>query len=222
MYFTQDFLDFFTELAGNNQKEWFDDNRKRYFTSVKEPFENFVGDLVMALQNIDPSIQTNPKDCIFRINKDIRFSKDKSPYKIDRSAVLSKYGRKNKEYPGYYIRLSPESCQIGGGAYFLQKENLLFLREKILFNSDEWHELIANKKFKKHFKYGIQGNKNKIIPREFRGKELTSDYIMNKQFYYMSEHSSDIVLREDLVKYCLDRYKSTLKIKNFMTEVFES
>jgi len=222
MYFAKDFLDFFTELAGNNHKEWFDDNRRRYHTSVKEPFENFVGDLVMALQNIDPTIQPNPKDCIFRINKDIRFSKDKSPYKIDRSASLSKYGRRNKEYPGYYVRLSPESCQIGGGAYFLKKENLLFLREKILFNSDEWHELISDKKFIKHFKQGIQGEKNKITPREFKGKELTSDYIMNKQFYYMSDHSPDIVLREDLIKYCLDRYKSTLKIKNFMAEVFES
>jgi len=222
MYFNQDFLDFFIELAANNQKEWMDDNRARYHSSVKGPFENFVGDLVLGLHKIDSSIQPNPKDCIFRINKDIRFSKDKSPYKTDRSAVLSKFGRKNKEYPGYYVRLSPESCQIGGGAYSLQKENLLFLREKILFNADEWHALIADKKFIKHFKKGVQGEKNKLIPREFKGKELTSDYIMNKQFYFMSDHSPDIILRKDLVQYCLDRHKTTLKIKNFMAEVFES
>ncbi len=222
MYFTQDFLDFFIELAGNNQKEWFDDNRARYHSSIKEPFENFIADLVLALQKVDPTIQPNPKDCIFRINKDIRFSKDKSPYKTDRSAILSKYGRKNKEYPGYYVRLSPESCQIGGGAYYLQKENLLFLREKILYNPDEWHSLLEDKNFKKHFKNGIEGEKNKILPKEFKGKELTSDYIMNKQFYYMSDHSSDIILKDDLIKYCVDRHKATLKIKNFMAEIFES
>ena len=72
-----------------------DDNRARYHSSVKKPFENFVSDLVIGLHKIDSSIQPNPKDCIFRINKDIRFSKDKSPYKTDRSAVLSKFGRKN-------------------------------------------------------------------------------------------------------------------------------
>ncbi len=222
MYFTQDFIDFFKELAGNNHKDWFDDNRKRYHETIKEPFEGFVSELVSALHRIDKSITPNPKNCIFRINRDIRFSKDKTPYKTDRSAIISPYGRKDKEYPGYYIRLSPETCFIGGGAYYLQKDNLLFLREKIQMNADEWHKLIEDKKFKKYFPQGIVGEKNKIMPRELKGREITSDYILNKQFYYMSEHKNDIILRDDLVEYCVERYATTLKIKNFMAEVFES
>jgi len=222
MYFNQDFIDFFKELAGNNHKDWFDDNRKRYHSSVKEPFEAFIEGLVSALQRVDKSITPNPKDCIFRINRDIRFSKDKTPYKTDRSAVISPYGRKNKEYPGYYVRLSPETCFIGGGAYYLQKDNLLFVREKILMNSDKWHKLIAEKPFKKYFKEGVLGEKNKVMPKDLKGREVTSDYIFNKQFYYMSEHPKDIILREDLVEYCVERHAATFKIKNFMAEVFES
>ncbi len=222
MYFTSDFTAFFKELAAQNHKDWFDDNRKRYHSSIKEPFENFIADLIIATQKIDPTIQPNPKDCIFRINRDIRFSKDKAPYKLDRSAIISKYGRKDKELPGNYVRLSPETCEIGGGAYFLQKENLLFLREKISQNAKKWERLISDDRFLSYFPSGIQGEKNKMTPKEFKGAPLASEYIMNKQFYYMSSHSPEIILREDLIDYCVKRFKSTLKIKNFMAEVFES
>lgn len=222
MHFNQDFIQFFKDLAGQNHKDWFDENRKRYHTSVKEPFENFIADLIVALQKVDPTIQPNPKDCIFRINRDVRFSKDKTPYKTDRSAILSKHGRKDKEYPGFYVRLSPDTCEIGGGAYFLQKENLLFLREKISQNSTKWNKLISDKQFLGVYPKGVQGERNKMVPREFKGSPLTSDYILNKQFYYMSSHPSDIILRDDLIDYCVEKFTASLKVKNFMADVFES
>lgn len=222
MHFNQDFLDFFKELAAHNHKDWFDDNRKRYHTSVKEPFENFVGDLIIATQKIDPTIAAEPKNCIFRINKDIRFSKDKTPYKTDRSAIISKYGRKDKEFPGGYVRLSPESCQIGGGAYFLQKDNLLFTREKIANNLKEWDSISNAKSFKKYFKQGIQGEKNKIAPKEFKPLVEECPDILNKQFYYMADHKSDIILNPKLVDLCVEHYAAALEVKNFIAEVFES
>ncbi len=222
MYFTQDFIDFFKELAGHNHKDWFDDNRKRYTTSIKEPFENFVGDLIIATQKIDKTIEPAAKDCIFRINKDIRFSKDKTPYKTDRSAIVSKKGRKDKEYPGNYIRLSADGCSIGGGAYYLQKDNLLFTREKIAQNTKKWEEIINDKNFASHFPSGIEGEKNKVLPKELREAAASCDYIFNKQFYYMSEHPSDIILRKDLVNYCVEHFQAALEVKNYIAEIFES
>ena len=115
-YFSKDFLDFFKELAANNNKDWFDANRKRYDKSVKEPFKAFVADLISESQKIDPSIDIEAKDAIFRINRDIRFSKDKTPYKLDRSAIISAAGRKDHSIPGFYIALGPDKTYLGGGA----------------------------------------------------------------------------------------------------------
>ena len=98
-YFSEDFLRFFKELAGNNNKEWFDLNRKRYFKEVKDPFHHFIEDLIAAVQKEDSNVNIAPKDAIFRINRDVRFSKDKTPYKLQVSAIISKGGKKDKVSP---------------------------------------------------------------------------------------------------------------------------
>ena len=116
-YFTQDYLDFFKELAAHNHKEWFDVNRKRYENVVKKPFQIFVDDLIESISKIDSEIQITSKEAIFRINRDIRFSKDKIPYKLNNSAIISKEGRVNKSYPGLYMELGPEHLSIYGGLY---------------------------------------------------------------------------------------------------------
>jgi uncharacterized protein (TIGR02453 family) len=89
VYFEKDYFEFFKELAANNHKEWFDVNRSRYHSSVKEPFDKFIADLITEVHKIDKKIEIAPKDAIFRINRDIRFSKDKTPYKLNRSAIIS-------------------------------------------------------------------------------------------------------------------------------------
>ena len=99
-YFTQDYLDFFTELHQNDHKEWFHSQKKRYEISVKAPFERFIGDLIDRTQEHDPALQITAKECILRINRDIRFSKDKTPYNLHRRAFVSQGGRKDKSIPG--------------------------------------------------------------------------------------------------------------------------
>ena len=99
-YFSPDFLQFFKELAANNHKEWFDENRKRYETVVKKPFEVFVQHAIDEMAKLDPRLsELDPKKCIFRINRDIRFSKDKAPYKLNRSAAISVGGRNDMIEP---------------------------------------------------------------------------------------------------------------------------
>ena len=96
--FNEEYLDFFKELAQFNKKEWFDENRKRYEKSVKIPFKKFVTELIQEIQKIDPEVEIEAKDAVFRINRDIRFSKDKTPYKIQMSAILRRWCSRRMKY----------------------------------------------------------------------------------------------------------------------------
>ena len=103
-YFTSDFVEFFKDLAKNNQKEWFHENKKRYEASIKNPFTLFLKDLIAEIQKFDSELHIEPKDCILRINRDVRFSKDKTPYNLHYTAFISKGGKKDKSIPGFFLR----------------------------------------------------------------------------------------------------------------------
>ena len=130
-YFTKKFTQFFIDLAPNNNKEWFDVNRKRYEIDVKKPFEIFISDLLERAKEVDTTIMISYKEAIFRINKDVRFSKDKEPYKLNRSAIISSVGTKDKSIPGLYLEITPEEVGIYGGLYMPDKNQLHRVREEI-------------------------------------------------------------------------------------------
>ncbi|MCB9256934.1 MAG: DUF2461 domain-containing protein [Chitinophagales bacterium] len=214
-YFTQDFHDFFIELAANNHKDWMDLNKKRYTKSVKEAFENFVEALILELSNFDTELSLKASDAIFRINRDIRFSADKTPYKTNRTALISKYGRKDKVYPGFYLFLSPEKCMVGGGVYFLEKENLYKVRQEISYNLEEFQALIDEKNFKANFPE-ILGEKGKVLPKEFQEDAKKQQLLFNKGFYYMKDLSPNIIFEEDAVQQLAAILKSAHKFNLFL------
>jgi len=162
-YFDQDFQNFFSELEKNNNKEWFDQNRKRYEKSVKIPFINFIDDLIGLINEDDPEVRIQAKDAIFRINRDIRFSKNKSPYKTHMSAIISHGGRKDKSVPGIYIQLDHKEIRFYGGAHMVDKDQLYKIRNAIANHLQEFQKLIDDPVFKKKFSK-IHGEQNKRIP----------------------------------------------------------
>ena len=216
-YFTKDYLDFFKELAANNNKEWFDDNRKRYDKSVKEPFKNFIGDLITEVKKIDAEVNIEAKDAIFRINRDIRFSKDKTPYKLDRSAIISKVGRKDHSIPGFYIALGPENTHLGGGAYFLKPDQLQKLRAHILGSNKELEKIVGDKNFKQLYKE-VKGEKNKRIPPEFREMAEKQPLLYNKQLYFMTDAPANWVTKTDLMDRCIEYIKAGRPLQKYLTE----
>ena len=111
-YFDTEFIAFLQELTINNNKEWFQENRERYKINVEKPFKTFVADFIGGLQPYIPNLNVEAKDCVFRIYKDVRFSKDKTPYKNHVSAMISTGGRKNKTIPGAYIQFSAEDIRL--------------------------------------------------------------------------------------------------------------
>ncbi|MGB5243059.1 MAG: DUF2461 domain-containing protein [Lutimonas sp.] len=214
-YFKPDYLEFFKELAGNNHKEWFDIHRKRYEQSVKIPMQVFVKDLILTLNRFDKEIQIEPKDAIFRINRDIRFSKDKSPYKLHSSAVISKYGKKDKSYPGLYIELGPEYFGIYGGLYMPDSKEIQDIRTYIADHQKEFSALINEADFID--KYGeIKGEKNQRIPKEFTKIAEEIPLIMNKQWYYFAHLDPETILGEDLIDIVVDYYSTAKGMRDFL------
>jgi uncharacterized protein (TIGR02453 family) len=220
-FFKQEFLDFFIELAPNNNKDWFDLNRKRYEQFVKVPFSDFVTHLIKEIAKNDKLFENlESKDCIFRINKDVRFSKDKSPYKLMVSAVVAPSGKKSKAINGVYFELGPEHLRVYGGIYEIEKDDLQELREGIAKKSDEFRKLYSDKKFRDTFGE-IRGEKNKIIPKELREAAEKETLIFNKQFYFFAEFPSETVLDKNLDKIILDCFEVGRPIENFFNDLIK-
>lgn len=213
-YFNQAFVDFFKGLAANNSREWFQDNKKLYTKEVKQPFDQLVSDLIDRTGS-----ELLVKNSTFRINRDVRFSKDKSPYKLHVGAVVSDGGRKNMEIPGIYLHLSAEEQWIGGGMYMPGKENLMKIRKAIIANPKAWDKMLANNTFKSFFGT-IKGEKNKILPKEIKEEGADLQWVYNKQFYFMAEYKDEsIPLREDLLEYIMEHHEAGKEFNSFFKKI---
>jgi len=218
VYFKEDFLNFFKELAANNNKDWFDENRKRYETIVREPFKIFVADVISEIHKLDSSINIETKDAIFRINRDIRFSKDKTPYKLRVDAVISKYGRKDKSNPGIFIQLGPEHLIVSGGAWKPDRIQLEKIRRHIGANLNEFKKLISSASFLKYFPEGIKGDKNKRLPKDILEIAQKQEMVFNKQFYYQAFLDPSEIIKDNLLEIIMEHYKRVVPMNNFFRE----
>lgn len=215
VYFEPDFLEFFKELAANNHKDWFDQNRERYHQTVREPFKVFVHDLIEQVRERDPKVNIEPKEAIFRINRDIRFSKNKTPYKNHVSAIISRYGKSDKSYPGLYVQLEPEKIGIYGGLYRLNPQQTADLRYAIADNLSIFETLITAPKFKSVFG-DIHGEKGKRIPKEFKEKASKQPLIFNKSLYFFAELPPEAVLSPNFMETVMDHYEVAQPITQFL------
>jgi len=216
-YFTSEYLEFFKTLAANNHKDWFDANRTIYTKQVKEPFARFIDDLILESAKIDTEINITHKEAIFRVNRDVRFSKDKTPYKLRMSAIISKYGRKDKSYPGLYVELGPEKLGIYGGLFTPSTEELSKIRVSILNRFNQFNKLVSDKKFTNLFGE-LKGNKNKRLSKEFLEKAQKQNLLFNKQWYYVASLPADIIVSADLMPIVLRYFKAMQNLNDFFKE----
>jgi uncharacterized protein (TIGR02453 family) len=149
-------IPFLKKLAKNNNKAWFDANRPSY-VEAKTTFENFVASLISAYGKHDPSIaHLTAKECMFRINRDVRFSKDKSPYKTNLGASISSGGKKSP-FAGYYVHIEPGASLAGGGMWMPMPEQLAKVRQEIDYNFDEFLSLIKSPALRSNTNNYIRG-----------------------------------------------------------------
>jgi uncharacterized protein (TIGR02453 family) len=214
-WFTSDFSKFFKGLAKNNNKDWFEANKSLYENAVKAPFEVFVEDLIKQVAKFDKAVKITPKEAIFRIYKDVRFAKDKTPYKEYVSAIIAPGGRKSMEAPGIYLQLSDKELSVFSGSYAPEKEYLHRIRLRIAANGKEWQKIVANATFKKYFGE-VQGERNKIILPELKEDAAKYPIIFNKQFYIVSKMDTALLTKPTLVDEVMKRYTAAEALNQFL------
>lgn len=218
-HFSPAFLRFFKDLAKNNTTEWFNANRKTYEKEVKKPFAEFVEDMIHRIQQHEPEVKIKASDAIMRINKDIRFSKDKTPYNTHVAANISQFGKKDKSYPGFYFQLSPEGVGIYGGIYMVENEKLEKIRDYIATHLKEFSAAYNDASFKEKFG-SIQGEQNKRIPPQYQAAFAKEPLIANKQFYYSAQLKPTIIESEELPEKMMEYYLVGKKVNDFLKEAW--
>jgi uncharacterized protein (TIGR02453 family) len=214
-------FEFLLELKLNNNRIWFKKNNDKY-QNAKIEFANFIDALIPQLVDLDNNIDTtSSKECMFRIFRDLRFSKNKEPYKTNFGAFIAQGGRKSPN-AGYYIHFEPDSSFIGGGVYMVQPKVLKGIRDEIFRNSDNYKKIIYNKKFKKHFPE-IYGERLKSAPRGFPKEFKDIELLKNKHFavtynvvnsFWFENSIFDNIINVFRVQYTFNEY-----LNNIITKV---
>ncbi|HEX2616377.1 MAG TPA: DUF2461 domain-containing protein, partial [Flavobacteriales bacterium] len=194
---------------------WFDANKKRYETVVKKPFEAFVAEAIARVAKVDKRVRIEPKEAIFRINRDVRFSNDKTPYKLSRSALITAGGRKDMNGPGIYFELGPGGVNFYGGAYAPDKDQLKELRERIMDEPKKFKALYQDETFVKLLGT-VQGERNKVLPAEYKEAAAKEPLLFNKQFYYGAELPAKMVTDPKLADILMTHYNAMRPMGDFL------
>lgn len=176
---------FFKGLEKNNNRDWFQENKKSYENDVKKPFLSLLDSLIPHLVEFDGQISGEPKDALFRINRDIRFAKDKTPYNILMKAGFAPGGKKSF-LPGYYLGISYDTIHVGGGLFNLKSPELKLVRDRITEYPDDFVDVISNPDFVNKFGE-LKGERAKRLDVKYQSVLEKTDFILNKQFYAMAE-----------------------------------
>lgn len=220
--FTQDFINFFKELSTHNNREWFAANKTRFKNNVEQPLKDFAGMMITQMQRIQEGLEgLEAKDCVFRIYRDVRFSKDKSPYKTHMAALIGPGGRKDKTTPAMYIQLSAEDVRLYSGAHMLEKDQLLAVRSAIMRDPKGFKKAYSSKKFVETFGE-ILGEKNKRLTAPFAEGAKQEPLLFNKNFYYLKKWPAKEILRDDFSKTLLTAYKAAAPVNKFLFEAIKN
>ncbi|WP_257669959.1 DUF2461 domain-containing protein [Parapedobacter tibetensis] len=208
---------FLKDLKKNNNRDWFMDNKSR-FEEAKADFEEYINSLISQISKYDKGIShLQAKDCIFRIYRDVRFSKDKSPYKTNFGAHITSAKSKSEIHTkaGYYIHLAVGDSMLAGGAYLPPAPWLKNIRAEIDYHGEELKKIITSAAFKKYFKE-IEGEKlvkaPKGVPKDHPDIELL------KYKSYLAVHKLDdkTVLSKEFVTYSADVFKALKPFDDFL------
>lgn len=214
-------FDFLKGLKKNNTKEWFDKNRDDY-REVYENFESFTQNLIDSISKFDPSIASShllAKDCIPRLNRDLRFAKDKSPYKTYLYAVISSGGRKSGNAV-YYVVLDPDKCCFGAGSFQPDPDKLKKLRQEIDYDFEEWIKIAEYPKFKTAFPDGIIAQERlQKVPKGFDAASPAADFLKMKGFFARKYDADFFFLKKDNFDVIIERLKTCVELNKFVNRV---
>jgi uncharacterized protein (TIGR02453 family) len=211
----QSTLDFLKKLAKNNNKEWFDKNRDSYL-KAKQNVEGFTAKLINEIAKFHPEVGTlNPKKCVFRIFRDVRFSKDKSPYKSNLGAYIN-VGGKNSNTAGYYLHIQPNGkSMLAGGMYMPESKILNAVRQEIDYNTKEFKSIIQKKSFKNTFGE-LQGEKLKTVPKGYDKEHPEIELLKFKSYIVWKQLSDKELTQKYFLKKTAATFKELYPFNNFL------
>ena len=213
-------IKFLKNLKKNNNKSWFEKNREIYETA-KADFANFIQEVINQHGKKDTSIKNLvAKDCLFRINRDVRFSKDKSPYKSNFGASINKGGRKALYSAGYYFQVQPGRNFAGGGIWMPEPNELKKIRQEIDYNFTDFKKIIGARKFKSV--YGDLDRSAEFllrrVPKGYEPDNPAADYLKLKSFVAISFFSDADLTSKDLVKKTVAAFEALQPLVEFINE----
>jgi len=221
---TRSALDFLVELKANNNREWFEANRTRYEQAAADFFDT-VARFIQSLTSFDPEIaevMPDPKSCIMRIYRDVRFSKDKTPYKTGLFAYVSKGGRKGA-LAGYYLHLEPGNSFGGGGLYLPEAPVLARTREAIETSFDEWNAIVTAPELLAAFPDGVLPSG--VLKRAPKGYDETSpaiEWLRYKGYVTQRFFSDGEVVDEPFIEQLGDCCHAVMPMVAFLNSAIES
>lgn len=209
-------LAYLAKLKKNNNKEWFDKNKKEY-DELRKEWLVFTQELIDGVARFDSSIAgLQPKECVFRINRDVRFSNDKSPYKTNFGAAINNGGKK-APFCGYYIHIEPGGCFIAGGSYMPEAPMLAAIRQEIDYNLKPFENILANKSFKKYFNK-LGGDKLVRPPKGFDADNPAIEYLKHKSFIAEMKLDEKTLNDKNVTKTILEGFKAAHPLVVFLNE----
>lgn len=212
-------LEFLKDLQANNDREWFDANRKRY-EKCRAIQIDFTAKLIAEIRKFDDEIPPlNAKDSVFRIFRDVRFSKDKSPYKTNMGSYVAR-GGKNGGYSGYYFHIQPGELFVSGGIYMPQPQFLHAIRQEIYYHPNKYIELIENPTFKSTFT-GEKFDKLKTAPKGYPKDWEHIELIKNRSYAYSHPLTEKEFTSENLLETVVNTYKILYPINKFLNSAID-
>ncbi len=214
-------LKFLNTLAKNNNREWFEKNKPVYL-QAKANFDEFLAAFLIELIKVDESFSAlNPKKLGFRIYRDVRFSKDKSPYKMNMGAGFSPGGKMEQE-PGYYLHIQPGNKSfIAGGMYMPEADKLAKIRQEIDYNPDKFLSVLNNKAFKKSFPALDVFDKLKTSPKGYPKDHPQLELLKHKSFIVSHPFTDEEVKDKKFLKQLTNTAKTLKPLKDFLVEAIE-
>lgn len=221
--FPKDLFKFLTELARNNNRDWFNENKDRYRKNVAGPICDFVAAMGPRLEKISKYYVADSRahgGSMFRIYRDTRFAKDKRPYKEHIGCQFRHVAGKDAHAPGFYAHFEPKKILIGGGVWMPPGPALFKIRTAIAENPDEWSKLNKNKTIKQRFGQ-IKGDKLKRPPRGFDKDHSQIEALKQKSFFVMQQFDPALALTPKFITEVEKVFKAASPMMEFLTKAVE-
>jgi len=215
-------LKFLKDLSKNNDKTWFDAHRKQY-DAAKKDLETFIQTVIDRHGLKDETIrEQEARKCLFRINRDVRFSKDKSPYKSNMGASIKRGGRKSI-YAGYYFHCEPGQSFVGGGIWMPMPAEMKKVRQEIDYCFDEFKKIVQSKKFTNVYGKLYQGDDISLtrVPQGFEKDHPAGDYLKLKSWIAMQSLKDADLTAKDLVKKTLVAFETLQPMIQFVNRALD-